>query len=99
MTAHTGEHGLDLVGQFMPDVVVLDIGLPGMNGFAVGQRLRQLPTPGRIFVLAMSGYSRDLFLEKKEGAQFDHYLIKPVDPMVIASLINDSLARAQPAVK
>jgi CheY-like chemotaxis protein len=97
MTAHSGEHGLEIVEQFMPDAVVLDIGLPGLNGFEVGQRIRQIQRQIPIVVLAISGYSRDTFLEKKIGAQFDHYLVKPVDPDTVSSLIAASLGRARSA--
>ena len=93
MIAHSGEQALAEVEQFMPDAVLLDIGLPGLNGFEVAQRLRQMPAVAQVLVIATSGYSRDPHREREAGSRFDHYLIKPIDPLAVASLINGSLAR------
>jgi len=92
-TANSGERGLAILEQFLPDVVVLDIGLPGLNGFEVAQRLRQMPAGAPKLVIALSGYTRGLYREKEAGFLFDHYLAKPVDPTEVAALITSSLAK------
>lgn len=92
MTANSGEQGLAVAEEFMPDVVLLDIGLPGLNGFEVAQRLRQMPAFAHIVLIALTGFTRGLFREGA-GAHFDHYFTKPVDPMEVAALIQTSLGQ------
>lgn len=91
-TANSGEQGLAVIEEFMPDVVLLDIGLPGINGFEVAQRLRQMPTVTHVLLIALTGFTRGLFREGT-SAQFDHYLTKPVDPFEVATLITTSLEK------
>ena len=80
MTAHTGPDGLELADSFQPDVVLLDIGLPGMDGFEVANRLRALTGMKSASIIAVTGYSRDLAAIKHPTASlFDHHLTKPVD--------------------
>jgi len=93
LTANSGEQGLAMIEQFMPDVVLLDIGLPGINGFEVARRLRQMPMFAHILLIALSGFTRGLYREDT-GSQFDHYLAKPVDPIEVATLIDTSLVKS-----
>jgi CheY-like chemotaxis protein/two-component sensor histidine kinase len=88
--ARSGEQGLQIAQQFLPDVVLLDIGLPGMNGFEVARRLRQLPALTDLLVIALSGYSPGLFREASTQTVFDHYLVKPVDPSTVLAIIESS---------
>jgi PAS domain S-box-containing protein len=71
--AHDGRTGIELVRESQPDVVLLDIGLPGMNGFEVARALRCI-TPARL--VAMTGYARD----PSACDDLDDYLVKPVNP-------------------
>jgi CheY-like chemotaxis protein len=91
--ASSGEQGLEIADQFAPDVVLVDIGLPGMSGFEFGKRLRQMPKLSGILVIALSGYSPASFREGGTQGVFDHYLIKPVDPGTILEIIAASLAQ------
>jgi CheY-like chemotaxis protein len=95
-TAHSGEDGLSVVEEFMPDAVLLDIGLPGIDGFEVARRLQRMPLASRMLVIALSGFTRGIFREGA-GAHFDHYLTKPVDPVEVAALIKLSLESIQRA--
>ena len=93
-TAHTGEQGLEIAEQFQPEAVLVDIGLPGINGFEVAQRLRKstsLPAP---VIIAMSGYGLDTLSDKSAHLVFRHYLLKPVDPLKVAELIAAELKHA-----
>lgn len=85
--AHSGPDGLDVAREFLPDVILLDIGLPGMNGFEVARRLRAEPRLGRPCLVAITGYGQDTDREKARDAGFDHHLTKPVDPQRLQALL------------
>jgi PAS domain S-box-containing protein len=75
---HDGPAALAAVGRLHPDVVFLDIGLPGMDGYDVAQRLREEPAGRAACLIAVSGYGREEDLAKAEAAGFDNHLLKPV---------------------
>jgi CheY-like chemotaxis protein len=85
--AHDGPSALDAAIANPPDVILLDIGLPGMDGFEVARRLRQLDGPGRALLVALTGYGREDDMRRSREAGFDHHLIKPVDPQALADLL------------
>jgi signal transduction histidine kinase len=72
-----GESGLELVQRLQPDVVLLDIGLPGLDGYEVARRLRSTPKCPRL--IAITGYGRPEDRERSMQAGFDQHLIKPVN--------------------
>jgi CheY-like chemotaxis protein len=78
-TAHDGPTALEAALDYRPDVVLLDIGLPGLNGFEVAKRIRQQPTLKSIVLVAMTGYGQDSDHQRSREAGFDHHLIKPAD--------------------
>ncbi len=87
-TAHTGPVGLELAGSFQPEVVLLDIGLPGMDGFEVADRLKKMPCMKSAVIIAVTGYSRDLAaIRHPTASPFDHHLTKPVDPNKFKQLL------------
>jgi two-component system CheB/CheR fusion protein len=92
VTAASGERGLEVAEQFVPEVVLVDIGLPGMDGFDVALRLRQLPGLGKPLVVALSGYDSTLFPSGSAEVVFDQYFTKPADPDAVVAFINASLA-------
>jgi CheY-like chemotaxis protein len=76
--AHDGPAALDLARAFRPEIVLLDIGLPGMDGFEVARRLRgNEPTRDAILV-AVTGYGRDEDRARSQEAGFDYHLVKPI---------------------
>jgi DNA-binding response OmpR family regulator len=77
--AHTGQAGVEEAQQFRPDVVLCDLGLPDMNGFAVARALRKAPATARAKLIALSGYGSEADQQKGREAGFDLHLIKPVD--------------------
>jgi CheY-like chemotaxis protein len=77
--ALTGEEALQLAGSFHPSMVLLDIGMPGLDGFEVCRKLRQQAGGERTTVVAVTGYSGAAKHALALAAGFDHYLIKPVD--------------------
>jgi two-component system CheB/CheR fusion protein len=86
--AHDGPSALAALGQFPADVVLLDLGLPGLDGYAVATSIReQLPhTSRRIY--ALSGYGREQDVERSRRAGFDGHLVKPVDPGEVLRIVD-----------
>lgn len=79
--------GLNIAQRFKPDVVLLDIGLPGMDGYELAKQLRML-FPGReVLLIALSGYGRSEDIARASAAGIDHYLVKPADPTRLRELI------------
>jgi signal transduction histidine kinase/ActR/RegA family two-component response regulator len=77
--AESGTAGLELVGQFRPNIVLCDIGLPGKDGYEVARALRNDPATKSAYLIAQSGYGQDEDLRKSHDAGFDLHLTKPVD--------------------
>jgi PAS domain S-box-containing protein len=78
-TAFTGPDGVTAAAEFQPDVILLDIGLPWMDGFEVARRIRALPGMEDTLLIAMSGYGRKEDRDAAAEAGFNHYLVKPMD--------------------
>jgi PAS domain S-box-containing protein len=76
--AHDGPEGIDAAKAFAPDLVLLDIGMPGMSGYEVAQALRKLPGGGALRIVAVTGWSQDHDRQRSREAGFDHHLAKPV---------------------
>ena len=74
----SGPAALESVERQRPDVVVLDIGLPGMDGFQVIERLRALPNGHALRIVVLSGFNRPAEGAETASAGFDEYLVKPV---------------------
>ena len=90
--AHDGPAALRLVGQQRPEVALLDIGLPGMDGYELARRLRQQPGLEQTFLVALTGWGQEEDRRRSKEAGFDHHLVKPVD----LSALQELLAQAQP---
>ena len=76
--AYDGKSGIDMAQQLRPDVILLDIGLPHMDGYAVARHLRSLPDLATTRIIALTGYGHDAS-ERVRAAGMDRHLIKPVD--------------------
>ncbi|HXG13001.1 MAG TPA: response regulator [Gemmataceae bacterium] len=85
--AHSGPEALAVAGAFAPEVVLLDISLPGMDGYQVARQLRQLPGLQQALLVALTGHSRDEDRHRSREAGFDHHLIKPVEPEELEELL------------
>lgn len=88
--AYDGPSALETAQQWRPEAVFLDIGLPGMDGYEVAERLRELPQARDAVLIAITGYGQDDDLARSKRAGIDHHLVKPVAPDALRSLI-DSL--------
>lgn len=78
--AHTGPEGVEAARRFRPDVVLCDIGLPGMDGYAVARALRRDPACDGVTLVAVSGYGQEEDRRRSREVGFDEHLTKPVDP-------------------
>jgi CheY-like chemotaxis protein len=84
--AHDGETALAAAREYHPEVILLDIGLPGMDGFAVASQLRKDGLAGRLLV-ALTGYGEQQDRDRGQEVGFDHHLVKPVDPDNLQKLL------------
>jgi CheY-like chemotaxis protein len=86
--AHDGNEALQLARKFRPEFILLDIGLPGMDGYEVAARMRQEEWCNDAVIVAVSGYGQDEDRRRSTEAGFDHHLIKPLDDDAQLSLIS-----------
>ncbi|GAB4023192.1 response regulator [Spirosoma koreense] len=91
-TCHSGQEGLEATEQLRPAVVVLDLAMPGLDGYTVCQQIRAQPWGSSIRLIALSGYGSptDQTLTRQSG--FDAHLVKPVDWTSLTRLLDQWLA-------
>jgi PAS domain S-box-containing protein len=92
---HDGLAALEAIQRRMPDVMLVDIGLPGIDGFEVARRVRALPNAASTVLVALTGYGRSEDKERTRAAGFDHHLTKPVEIDALQGLVA-TLAKAGP---
>ena len=78
--AYDGLHAVEMAAEFQPDVVLLDIGLPKLDGYQVAQRIRQQPGGKDVTLIALTGWGQEEARVRAKEAGFDSHLVKPVDP-------------------
>jgi PAS domain S-box-containing protein len=78
-TAHDGRDALEAAEKLRPDVVLLDIGLPKLNGFDVCRRIREQPWGKEMVLIALTGWGQEDDRRKSQDAGFDHHMVKPVE--------------------
>jgi CheY-like chemotaxis protein len=88
-TANEGATALQIAQEFRPDVVLLDIGLPGMNGFEVANRLRGLPCCKEALLIALTGYGEAESRSRSAQAGFDFHMVKPADVNLLLAMLAD----------
>jgi CheY-like chemotaxis protein len=84
---HDGLAALQFLEQTMPQVVLLDIGLPGLNGYEVARRLRAMPGGERVRLYAMTGYGQEEDQRRSAAAGFDGHLVKPLLPQDLVAAL------------
>jgi CheY-like chemotaxis protein len=85
--AHTGPEGVRLAKQWPPEVMLCDIGLPGLDGYGVAAAMRQDPATAQARLIAVTAYSSDADRQRCREVGFDRHLVKPVDPEVLLKLL------------
>jgi len=87
--AHDGEAAVEAARKYRPDVVLLDIGLPKLNGYDVARAIRQEPWGRNMVLIAVTGWGQDEDKRKSEEVGFDRHLVKPVDPQALMKLLTE----------
>ena len=93
LMAHDGLAALDLATEFKPDVMFLDIGMPKLNGYEVGRRIRQQAWGKDMVLIAVTGWGQDEDKRRSIEAGFDFHLTKPVLPAALEKLLAEVTAR------
>jgi PAS domain S-box-containing protein len=95
-TAHDGATALEVAGAFAPEVVLLDLGLPRLDGLEVARRLRSLGEPPPALLISMSGFGQEHARRRSGEAGFHHHLVKPLDMDSLHALL-ESCLQGQPS--
>lgn len=86
-SCHDGKTALKMAADFRPDVILLDIGMPGMDGLQVCEALRAMPDLKHVKIIAQTGWGDEQMRLKTATAGFDLHLVKPVDPHVLEDML------------
>ncbi|MEX0867965.1 MAG: PAS domain S-box protein [Pirellulales bacterium] len=95
-TANDGKEAVDVAAEFLPDVVLMDIGMPIMNGYEAAQQIRRQPRGEEIILVALTGWGQDEDKQRSKSAGFDHHLVKPADPSELQKLLADATPLTDP---
>jgi PAS domain S-box-containing protein len=87
--AHSGPAALDLAASYRPDLIFLDIGMPGMDGYEVARRIRQTPDLTPVVLAALTGWGQKEDRRRTAEAGFDHHLVKPVESKALEVVFAD----------
>ena len=88
-TAYDGEAALEAAEAFDPDAVLLDIGLPRLNGFEAARRLRARQQRRPLLLIAVTGYGHEEYRQQAQAAGFDHHFVKPVELEALQQVLSD----------
>jgi two-component system CheB/CheR fusion protein len=94
---HDGLGAVRHAAQWRPDVVLLDIAMPGLNGYEAARRIRAAAGREMPTVIALTGWGQDEDRKRSAEAGFDHHLVKPVDPGALAAILSSAAERRRPA--
>jgi CheY-like chemotaxis protein len=87
-TANDGLEAVATTTTFQPDVVILDIGLPKLNGYEVAKRIREQPRGAAVVLVALTGWGQEEHRRQSKDAGFDHHFTKPVDVEVLEKVLS-----------
>jgi CheY-like chemotaxis protein len=94
-TAHDGVEALEVGAAFEPHLVLLDIGMPRMNGYDTARRMRQESWGGSAMLVAMTGWGRDIDKRRSQEAGFDEHLVKPIEMEALEMILKKTQAQGQ----
>ena len=89
-TSEDASSGLDKIRSFRPEVALIDIGLPGVDGYALARMARQTPEAKATCLVALTGYGQAEDRQKALAAGFDSHMTKPVDPAKLCAFLTES---------
>lgn len=87
-TAHDGVEAVDAAAKLQPNVILLDIGLPKLNGYDAARRIRQQRSDNGLVLVALTGWGQDEDKRRSTEAGFDFHLVKPIDPSALQKLLD-----------
>ena len=90
-TAHDGQQALDVAPSFAPDIVMLDLGMPNLDGYETAARMRAEPWGHRLPLLALTGWGQPRDRQRTFEAGFNAHLVKPVDRNEVLNAIRSAL--------
>jgi PAS domain S-box-containing protein len=93
--AFDGEEAIAVAEEFRPDVILLDIGLPRLNGYETCRRIRDKKDGDRVVIIAQTGWGQALDRQRTSEAGFDHHLVKPLDTVALTKLLAEIRAERQ----
>jgi len=93
--AEDGEKGLAAILKHRPRFAIVDIGLPGLDGYQVARKVRETLGPDEVFLIALTGYGRPKDREAVKEAGFDEHLIKPLKPDELARVLRGGVRKSQ----
>ena len=94
--ADSGPAALEILETFQPDAVLLDIGMPEMDGYEVSRRIRAMPDRGRVLLIALTGWGQEDDQRRSRAAGFDHHLVKPPDVDKLRDLLTAGWSSSGP---
>jgi CheY-like chemotaxis protein/two-component sensor histidine kinase len=86
-TAASGSEALQIIAQFVPEVALIDIGLPEMNGYELARAIRSRPESSGMVLIAQTGWGREEDRKRSREAGFDHHLTKPIDHPLLRAIL------------
>ena len=86
-TANDGLQAVDVAAAFRPEVILLDIGMPKLNGYEACRRIREQPWSEKVILIALTGWGQDDDRRRSREAGFNHHMVKPVDPAALEKLL------------
>ena len=86
-TAHDGQAAIEAAALFLPDVMLMDIGMPGMDGYDAAREIRRQPWSQGLIMIALTGWGEDEDKEHAKQAGFDHHFVKPIDLAALERLL------------
>jgi CheY-like chemotaxis protein len=93
-TAHDGQEAVDLAASYQPEVVLLDIGMPKLNGYDAASYIRQQPWGRSVVLIALTGWGQEEDKRRSQEAGFDYHLVKPVEPDVLKKVLKSAPSKA-----
>ncbi len=88
-TAYDGAEAIGIAADFRPQVILLDLGMPKLNGYEAARRLRQEPWGQDMVLIALTGWGQEQDRQRTTDAGFDYHLVKPVDPSALRTLLSE----------
>jgi CheY-like chemotaxis protein len=95
--AHDGPAAIETAEQVRPDVILLDIGLPKVNGFEACRQIRERPWGKDVVIIALTGWGQDVDRRRSQESGFDHHIVKPVEHAALVKLLGPGQSHRQPS--